>query len=82
VFNVHTSPPRVDGKCDNCGTTLEQRSDDVPETIQRRLQVYRDQTAPLISFYENDGVRFERIRADRPVGAVYADFKEAVEAAR
>ncbi len=82
VFNVYTNPPRVDGKCDNCGTALEQRSDDVPETIQRRLAVYRDQTAPLVSFYENDGVRFERIRADRPVEEVYADFKESVEGAR
>lgn len=82
VYNVYTSPPRVDAVCDNCGSMLEQRSDDVPETIQRRLEVYRDQTAPLVSFYENDGVRFERIRADRGVDEVYGDFKDSVEGAR
>jgi len=82
VYNVYTSPPRLDGVCDSCGSALEQRSDDVPETIQRRLEVYRNQTAPLVSFYENDGVRFERIRADRAVDDVYADFKHSVEGAR
>jgi len=82
VYNVHFSPPRVDAQCDNCGTQLVQRSDDVPETIRRRLEVYADQTAPLVSFYEDAGVPFHRIQADRPVDAVYADFKESVEVAR
>lgn len=82
VYNVHFSPPTVDGRCDRCGSPLQQRPDDVPATITRRLEVYREQTAPLVSFYEDAGTPFERIRADRPVDEVYADFKESVEVAR
>jgi adenylate kinase len=80
VYNVHFNPPAVEGRCDRCGSPLLQRPDDVPETISRRLEVYRDQTSPLVSFYENDGVGFERIRADRPVDEVYRDFRKSVEA--
>jgi adenylate kinase len=79
VFNVHFSPPAVEGRCDRCGSPLQQRPDDVPATITRRLEVYREQTAPLVSFYETDGVGFERIRADRGVDEVYRDFKKSVE---
>ena len=79
VYNTYFSPPRVDGKCDRCGSALEQRADDAPATIGRRLDVYREQTAPLVSFYESAGAPFKRIRADRAVDDVYADFRDAVE---
>jgi adenylate kinase len=81
-YNVHFSPPASEGRCDQCGSPLEQRPDDVPATISRRLEVYREQTAPLVSFYENAGAPFQRIRADRAVDDVYADFKSSVEVAR
>ena len=51
VYNVYTSPPEVDGVCDSCGSELVHRRDDDPETVQNRLDVYRQQTAPLIDFY-------------------------------
>ena len=51
-------------------------------TVRRRLEVYREQTAPLVAFYEASGAPFERIRADRGVDEVYADFLGAVEAQR
>ena len=82
VYNVHFSPPSVEGRCDRCGSPLQQRPDDVPATITRRLEVYREQTAPLVSFYESAGVAFERIPADRAVDEVYADFKGSVGVAR
>ncbi|HET9947420.1 MAG TPA: adenylate kinase [Longimicrobiales bacterium] len=81
VYNVHFNPPREEGKCDRCGGELVQRADDAPETVRRRLEVYREQTAPLVSFYERSGARFERIAADRPVDEVYADFKSVLEGA-
>lgn len=81
VYNTYFSPPRVDGKCDRCGGSLVQRPDDAPETVRRRLEVYREQTAPLVSFYEQAGAPFERIRADRSVDEVYADFRGAAEVA-
>lgn len=82
VYNVHFNPPAVEGRCDRCGSPLQQRPDDVPATIERRLEVYRQQTAPLVSFYENSEATFERIRADRAVDEVYADFKRSVEVTR
>jgi adenylate kinase len=82
VYNTFFSPPKVEGKCDRCGSALEQRADDNAATIRRRLEVYREQTAPLVEFYEKAGAPFERIRADRPVDDVYVDFKRAVEGAR
>ncbi len=80
VYNVYFNPPTVEDRCDRCGSPLQQRPDDVPATITRRLEVYREQTAPLVSFYEDGGTAFERIRADRSVDEVYSDFKESVEA--
>jgi adenylate kinase len=61
---------------------LVHREDDAPGTVTRRLQVYRDQTAPLVSYYESDPAPLERVRADRPVDDVYADFRSAVEGVR
>jgi adenylate kinase len=51
VYNVVNSPPQVAGKCDRCGGELYQRPDDKPETVQKRLNVYFEETAPLIDYY-------------------------------
>jgi adenylate kinase len=82
VYNVYFNPPEVAGTCDRCGATLSHRSDDQPETVRRRLEVYGEQTAPLIAYYEASDTAFERIRADRPVEDVYADFRALLEVAR
>lgn len=50
------SPPAVDGVCDVCGGELYTRSDDQPDVVRERLQVYHAETAPLVSFYEAKGV--------------------------
>ncbi len=52
-YNVYNSKPKVDGVCDICGGALVQRKDDQPETVQARLQVYHEQTEPLIGYYKN-----------------------------
>ena len=54
-FNVLTLPPKVEGVCDKCGGELYQRDDDKQESILHRMDVYREQTEPLISFYKNKG---------------------------
>lgn len=79
VYNVHFQPPAQEGVCDRCGGQLVHRSDDEPETVKRRLEVYREQTAPLVSFYEAHRAPVERVRADRDVDAVFEDFRAAVE---
>ena len=54
-FNVLTLPPKVEGVCDKCGGELYQRDDDKQESILHRMDVYREQTEPLINFYKKKG---------------------------
>ena len=54
-YHALHSPPNVEGRCDQCGGDLYQRTDDVPETIKNRLQVYFVETAPLIDYYIGAG---------------------------
>jgi adenylate kinase len=55
-WHVDFDPPTKEGICDNCGGELFQRDDDQPETIRHRLEVYAEQTAPLIGYYAQRGV--------------------------
>ncbi|MGZ9166145.1 MAG: adenylate kinase [Anaerolineales bacterium] len=55
VFNEKTNPPKEATKCDFDGSELYQRDDDKEETVKNRIQVYFNQTAPLISYYRNHG---------------------------
>ncbi|HTT14696.1 MAG TPA: adenylate kinase [Thermoplasmata archaeon] len=56
VYHVTHLPPKVAGRCDRDGTELVQRPDDRPEAIRTRLQVYAEQTAPLLAFYRARGI--------------------------
>lgn len=56
VWHVHFDPPSRGGVCDDCGGDLFQRDDDREETIRHRLEVYQEQTAPLVSFYADEGI--------------------------
>lgn len=55
-YNIVSKKPAVDGICDSCGGELIQRKDDVPETIQNRLNVYHEQTEPIKKYYEAKGI--------------------------
>lgn len=55
-YHVAFDPPSKEGACDSCGGELYQRDDDQENTIRNRLQVYRDQTEPLVAYYEQDGL--------------------------
>jgi adenylate kinase len=61
IYNLTFSPPQKDGVCDECGGELYQRKDDQEDTILARLQVYKQQTSPLIEYYQRQGklVRFD-----------------------
>ena len=52
IYNIHFSPTKVEGHCDRCNGELFQRADDNEETIGNRLNVYQDQTAPLVEYYQ------------------------------
>lgn len=51
AYHVVSNPPRISGRCDDCGENLVTRADDEESTIRRRLEVYRSQTAPLVQYY-------------------------------
>ena len=53
IINLIFSPPKVIGQCDDCGGELFQRNDDKPEVIQKRLDVYEEQTEPLVNYYKS-----------------------------
>lgn len=55
-YNTIFMPPKVEGICDKCGSTLVKRKDDNPETIKQRLEVYYKNTAPLIEYYKNENL--------------------------
>jgi adenylate kinase len=69
VYHVDFDPPREDGKCDQDGKELEQRSDDAPDKVRRRLEVYHDQTSPLVDYYDERGLlrRFDGTRSPEEV---------------
>ncbi|MCR4734562.1 MAG: adenylate kinase [Treponema sp.] len=54
-YNIKTLPPKVEGVCDKCGGELYQRDDDKQESILHRMDVYREQTEPLINYYKGKG---------------------------
>jgi adenylate kinase len=56
IWHVDFDPPTRDGICDDCGGQLFQRDDDKPDTVRHRLEVYAEQTAPLIAYYAEKGV--------------------------
>ncbi len=56
VFHVDFNPPKQEGVCDVDGSKLIIRDDDRPEVVQKRLQQYREKTAPLIDYYEDRGI--------------------------
>lgn len=74
TYHVEFSKPKEDGVCDNCGNTLMQRADDTEDTAMNRLAIYDDQTAPLLAFYEIQGL-LKRVNGDQPFDKVFADIK-------
>ena len=56
IYNVKSSPTKVEGICDKCGGPVTQRDDETEEAISNRLEVYNDQTAPLVGFYKSEGL--------------------------
>jgi len=56
TYHIVHIPTKVEGICDRCGAELILRDDDKPETVKKRLDVYHDQTQPLIDYYTNSGI--------------------------
>jgi adenylate kinase len=56
IYNVKSNPPKQEGICDKCGSPVIQRDDETEEAISKRLETYNEKTAPLVSFYEKEGL--------------------------
>ncbi len=78
IFHETFNPPSVAGICDLDGSELYQRDDDKPETVKNRIKVYQEQTAPLISYYRNNGLLVE-INGMNPIEEVTSELIHAIE---
>ena len=56
TYHIEYAAPKTEGVCDKCGSALVLRDDDQPETVKKRLNVYHEQTQPLIEYYGNANV--------------------------
>jgi adenylate kinase len=78
VFHELFSPPQVSGVCDNDGSELYQRDDDTAETHRRRIEVYTEQTAPLLDYYRDKKLLVE-IDGERSIDEIQRDLIAVVE---
>ncbi len=56
IYNVKSNPPKEEGVCDKCGSPVIQRDDETEEAISKRLDTYNEKTAPLVDFYDKEGM--------------------------
>ena len=75
TYHITFNPPVKEGICDTCGQEQELRDDDKPETVKKRLDVYHQQTQPLIDYYKNAEVLAE-VDGTQPMDAVFQDIVE------
>lgn len=71
TYHVVTIPTKVEGICDRCGNPVVLRDDDQPETVKKRLDVYHEQTQPLIDYYTKQGI-LKSVDGTQPMGDVFA----------
>ena len=79
TYHIVNIPTKVEGICDKCGEEVILRDDDKAETVQKRLEVYHEQTMPLIAFYEEKGV-VRTIDGTQPMTKVFAAIEEILGA--
>ena len=77
VFHLEYNPPKRAGFCDKCSSVLELRSDDREETVKNRLKVYRENTMPLIKYYEKRG-KLVTIEGVGSIDEIFEKVKKAV----
>ena len=73
TYHIVSIPPKKEGICDTCGSELILRDDDKPETVQKRLTVYHEQTQPLIDYYKGQGI-LHTVDGTVPMDEVFANI--------
>jgi adenylate kinase len=81
VYNSVSKLPKVPGVCDLDGGPVVQRSDDKPETQKKRIEVYLEQTMPLVDYFKERGL-LSTIEGEQSIDQVYEHIVEAIEAAK
>ena len=77
-YHIAHNPPKTEGKDDVTGETLIQREDDHPDVIKKRLQVYYEETEPLLSFYRQKDISFYEIDASKTLEEVTEDIRKVI----
>ncbi|MBI4444336.1 MAG: adenylate kinase [Acidobacteria bacterium] len=77
IYNVFFSPPGREGICDQCGSPLIQRPDDRDEVVRERLRVYRNQTEPVIRYYQQQEA-YSSLDGSREIDSVFGDLYRIV----
>lgn len=77
IYNTKFNPTKAEGICDKCGGDVVQRDDETEEAISNRLNVYNDQTAPLVDFYKNEGTLISVVAtsSDTVIEAIESNLK-------
>ena len=75
TYHVEFNPPKVQDVCDVCGEELILRDDDKPETVTNRLNVYHEQTKPLIDYYEKQGI-VHTIDGTQTMDQIFSDIRK------
>ena len=73
TYHIVSIPTKVEGICDRCGNPVVLRDDDKPETVQKRLTVYHEQTQPLIDYYKKQNI-LKSVDGTQPMEKVFADI--------
>lgn len=81
VYHIEFNPPKVDNVDDVTWQPLIQRHDDSEAVVRARVQVYREQTAPLIEYYKNSGVKYYEIDGDATVDEICRNIRELLKPA-
>jgi adenylate kinase len=81
LYHVEFDPPKNEGVCDQDGSKLVQRDDDKPDTVKHRLDVYHDQTSPLVDRYEDQNL-LRRFDGKRPPGEVHDHIRATLATLR
>ena len=79
TYHIVNIPPKTEGKCDKCGKDLILRDDDKPETVKKRLDVYHEQTQPLIDYYKKQGI-LKSVDGTQDMEKVFADITDILGA--
>ena len=79
TYHIVSIPPKREGICDHCGNALVLRDDDKPETVKKRLDVYHEQTQPLIDYYAKQNI-LKTVDGTQPMEAVFDAIVSVLEA--